>query len=138
VQTRLTTHSEEETSKIGERLGEDLAPGSVVLLYGDLGSGKTTFVRGIAQGLKIDPAEVSSPTFVLVQEYRGRLKLYHVDLYRIEGAGVDDLGLEEFANNGGVVAVEWAERLPRPIAGAIRVTLEDKGDNVREIAIETD
>jgi tRNA threonylcarbamoyladenosine biosynthesis protein TsaE len=135
---QLRTHSEAETVEIGARLGAELTAGAEVLLYGDLGAGKTTFVRGIAQGLDIDPAEVSSPTFVLVQEYRGRLNLYHVDLYRLEGTAVDDLGLEEFAIDRGVVVIEWAERLPRPIAGAIRVTLEDRGENLREITIDRD
>jgi tRNA threonylcarbamoyladenosine biosynthesis protein TsaE len=135
---QLRTHSEAETVEIGARLGAELTAGAEVLLYGDLGAGKTTFVRGIAQGLDIDPAEVSSPTFVLVQEYRGRLTLYHVDLYRLEGTAVDDLGLEEFAIDRGVVVIEWAERLPRPIAGAIRVTLEDRGENLREITIDRD
>jgi tRNA threonylcarbamoyladenosine biosynthesis protein TsaE len=134
----FTTHSEAETVELGARLGSNLDPGSEVLLYGDLGAGKTTFVRGIAQGLDIDPAEVSSPTFVLVQEYRGRLNLYHVDLYRLEGTAVDDLGLEEFTNDKGVVVIEWAERLPRPVASAIRVKLEDRGENLRQITIERD
>ena len=75
---------------------------------------------------------------MLIQEYRGRRKLYHVDLYRLEGAALDELGLEELPGGDGVLVVEWADRLPRPIAGAMRVKLEDKGENVREIAIETD
>ena len=132
----FTTNSETETVELGERLGTSLKPGSVVLLFGDLGAGKTTFVRGLATGLGIEPSEVSSPTFVLIQEYRGRVTLHHVDLYRIEGAAVDDLGVEELANERAVVVIEWAERLPRPIPGAIHVKLEDKGENVREIAIE--
>ena len=134
----FTTYSEQETVDIGQRLAATLRPGSTVLLHGDLGAGKTTLVRGIAQGLGVDPDLVNSPTFVLIQEYRGRLTLYHVDLYRIEGAAVDDLGLEELADAGGVVVIEWAERLPRPIAGAIRVKLEDRGKNLREITVDKD
>ena len=132
---RVTTSSELETTAFGERLGAALRPGSTLLLFGDLGAGKTTLVRGIAKGVGVDPDEVSSPTFVLVNEYRGRLTIHHVDLYRIEGAAVDDLGLEELTESGGVVVIEWADRLPRPPADAIRVTIVDKGDNVREIEV---
>jgi tRNA threonylcarbamoyladenosine biosynthesis protein TsaE len=132
----ITTHSELETTAYGERLGAALRPGSTLLLFGDLGAGKTTLVRGIAKGVGVDPDEVSSPTFVLINEYRGRLTLHHVDLYRIEGAAVDDLGLEELSESGGVVVIEWADRLPRPPAGATRITIADKGDNVREILVE--
>ena len=83
------------------------------MLHGDLGAGKTAFVRGLAAGLGANPDDVSSPTFVLIQHYKGRTPLVHVDLYRLEtGAAIDDLGLEELAS-GAVVAIEWAERLPR-------------------------
>ena len=106
-----------------------LRPGARVLLYGDLGAGKTAFVRGLATGLGIDPDEVSSPTFTLVQEYRGgRLPLFHVDLYRLAPGEVDDLGLDALAADG-VLAIEWAERMPRPDAGAIHVRLEHAGED---------
>ena len=131
----FTTRSEEETVHVGQRLAAMLHPGSTVLLHGDLGAGKTTLVRGIAEGLGADPDLVSSPTFVLIQEYRGRVTLYHVDLYRIEGAAVDELGLEELADSGGVMVIEWADRMTHPPAGAIRVKLEEKGENSREIVI---
>jgi tRNA threonylcarbamoyladenosine biosynthesis protein TsaE len=132
----VTTRSELETTAFGERLGRTLEPGSTLLLVGDLGAGKTALVRGIAKGVGLDPDEVSSPTFVLVNEYRGRLTLHHADLYRIEGAAVDDLGLEELSASGGVLVIEWADRMPRPIAGAVRITMTNKGDNVREILVE--
>lgn len=132
----VVTRSQEETEALGTRLGATLGEGDTLLLVGDLGAGKTTLVRGIARGLGIDPEEVSSPTFVLINEYRGRLTLHHVDLYRLEGAAVDDLGLEELSGSGGVVVIEWAERLTRPIADAIRIRIADKGDTVREIVIE--
>ena len=130
------TNSGDETCRVGEQLAATLKPSSVVLLFGDLGAGKTTFVRGLAAGLGIEPSEVSSPTFVLIQEYRGPVTLHHVDLYRIEGVAVEDLGVEELASERAVVVIEWAERLPWPIPGAIHVKLEDKGQNVREITIE--
>jgi tRNA threonylcarbamoyladenosine biosynthesis protein TsaE len=134
--TSITTRSELETIAVGERLGRTLHAGSTVLLVGDLGAGKTALVRGIAAGLGLDPGEVSSPTFVLINEYRGRVTLHHVDLYRIEGAAVDDLGLEEIPASGGVLVIEWADRLPGPLADATRITISDQGDNVREILVE--
>jgi tRNA threonylcarbamoyladenosine biosynthesis protein TsaE len=106
------TQSDSETAAVGRELAATLCAGDVVLLYGDLGAGKTAFVKGLAEGLGVSRDEVSSPTFTLVQEYRGgRLTLFHVDLYRIEDAReIDDLGLDELAE-GGVLAIEWAEKL---------------------------
>ena len=95
-----TTESEEQTSAVARELAGGLAAGDVVLLEGNLGAGKTAFVRGLADGLGIDISEVSSPTFTLVHEYRGgRLTLYHVDLYRLDRAATEDLGLEELGRN---------------------------------------
>jgi tRNA threonylcarbamoyladenosine biosynthesis protein TsaE len=131
----VITHSAEQTEALGERLGARLEAGAIVLLHGDLGAGKTTLVRGLARGLGVAAADVSSPSFVLINEYQGRLTLHHVDLYRIEGAAVDDLGLEDLGDGAGVVVIEWAERLPRPIPGAVQVTIADKGGDAREIAI---
>jgi tRNA threonylcarbamoyladenosine biosynthesis protein TsaE len=102
-----------------------LEAGAVVLLSGDLGAGKTVFVRGLAAGLGIDPDEVTSPTFTLIQEYNGgRLPLYHVDLYRLQPAEVEGLGLDELTCQGGVTAIEWPDRLPRPFEDAITVSIE--------------
>src|SRR5882757_7586309 len=97
----VTTHSQSETGDIGRRLAATLSAGSVLLLIGDLGAGKTALVRGLAEGLGVAPEEVSSPTFTLMQEYRGgRVKLIHVDLYRLnEGREIDELGLEELGLN---------------------------------------
>ena len=117
----------------------ELTPGAAVLLHGDLGSGKTAFVKGLAAGLGADPEEVTSPTFVLIQHYQGRagVNLVHVDLYRLEGAAaVDDLGLDELGRDN-VLAVEWAERLPRAIGRALHVTLTDEGGETRRVTIET-
>jgi tRNA threonylcarbamoyladenosine biosynthesis protein TsaE len=130
-----TTTSEQETFALGRNVAETLEPGAFVLLHGDLGAGKTAFVRGMAAGLGANPEDVSSPTFVLVQHYKGRVPLTHVDLYRLDSAAaVDDLGLEEMAD-GAVVAIEWAERLPRPVDGSVKVTIEDLGENTRRITV---
>jgi tRNA threonylcarbamoyladenosine biosynthesis protein TsaE len=148
----VRTESEEQTSSVARRFAAELPPGAVVLLTGDLGAGKTAFVRGMAAGLGIDPEEVSSPTFTLIQEYRSstrsdrpglverreRRVLSHVDLYRLEGVELDDLGLDELGEGGAVVAIEWAEKLASPPAGAFRVTIADLGGDAREIRIERD
>lgn len=134
--TQVTTSSEGETSRVGRDLASTLEPGAVVLLSGDLGAGKTAFARGLAEGLGIDTAAVSSPTFALVQEYRGgRLPLYHVDLYRVHAGEVADLGLDELAAAGGVMAIEWPDRLPRPFPRAIQVRLDDEGGDRRRITV---
>jgi tRNA threonylcarbamoyladenosine biosynthesis protein TsaE len=132
----FSTHSEKETAALGRSLASSLAADSVVLLVGDLGAGKTAFVRGLAEGLGVSPAEVSSPTFTLIQEYRGgRLPLLHVDLYRLnDPQEVDDLGLEELGS-GAVVAIEWADKLPAPPPDAIRVTIEHAGESERRVTI---
>jgi tRNA threonylcarbamoyladenosine biosynthesis protein TsaE len=132
-----TTHSEGETAAVGRDLGRTLGPGSVLLLSGDLGAGKTAFVRGVAEGLGIEPGAVSSPTFTLVQEYRGgRLPLFHVDLYRLRPAEVGDLGLDEFALAGGVTAIEWPDRLPQRFDNALDVRIDHADeDDARRIEI---
>lgn len=117
-------------------LARDLTAGSVLLLSGDLGAGKTAFVRGLAEGLGIDPGEVTSPTFTLVHEYRGgRIPLIHVDLYRLDRADLDEIGLDEELASQGVVAIEWAERLTRRIPAAVSVTIADRGGDLRAIEI---
>jgi tRNA threonylcarbamoyladenosine biosynthesis protein TsaE len=136
--TRIfTTRSESETAAVGRELGLTLDADSMVLLYGDLGAGKTAFVRGLAEGLGARADDVSSPTFTLIQEYRGgRLPLQHVDLYRLDDPReVDDLGLDELGS-GGVLAIEWAEKLPGSGAEAInvRITLGDGDARTIEIS----
>ncbi len=132
-----TTHSEAETTAVGRDLGARLSAGDTILLFGDLGAGKTAFVRGVAEGLGAAPVEVSSPTFVLIQEYRGgRLPLVHVDLYRLDRAAeVDDLGLEELGADG-VLAIEWAEKLPRRVGAAISVRIAHGDGDTRTIDVE--
>ena len=130
------THSEAETSAVASDLARSLSAGAVVLLSGDLGAGKTAFVRGLAEGLGIDPELVSSPTFTLIQEYRGgRLPLHHVDLYRLHSIEVDDLGLDELTLEGGVTAIEWPDRLPRELPSAVHVRIEHGDGDTRTIKI---
>ncbi|MBT1074528.1 tRNA (adenosine(37)-N6)-threonylcarbamoyltransferase complex ATPase subunit type 1 TsaE [Geobacter grbiciae] len=109
----VTSHSVEETILLGEWLGRLLEPGSFIALTGELGAGKTQFVRGVATGLGIDSSvPITSPTFTLLNEYQGRIRLYHFDLYRL--GGVDDaaeLGFDEYFHGDEVCLVEWAERL---------------------------
>ena len=132
----ILSDSEAATSSAGEALGRSLQPGDVVLLHGGLGAGKTAFVRGLATGVGAPPDEVSSPTFTLIQEYEGRIVLYHVDLYRLNSREADDLGLDELTSGSGVVAIEWAERWNTRPDGAIDVTIEDAGADRRRILIE--
>ena len=137
---QLVTRSPEETEECAARLAAAFRGGEVVLLSGELGAGKTAFVRGLARGLGVDPEEVASPTFVLLTQYPGRLTLHHADLYRLHGRGDEmELGLEELPGGGGVLAVEWPERLAAPPwSRAVRVTLEHLGGDERRIQITED
>ena len=131
------TRSPAETEQVGEALARTLGGGEVVLLSGELGAGKTAFVRGLARGLGADPEEVASPTFVLLTAYRGRLLLHHADLYRLAGGGDErELGLEELPGPEGVLAVEWPERLrERPWTRVLEVQLEHAGEDTRRIRV---
>ena len=130
------THSEEETAAVARALAGTLRAGDVLLLTGNLGAGKTAFVRGLADGLGIDADEVSSPTFTLVHEYGGgRLTLFHVDLYRLDRAGADDLGLEEMSVANGVQAIEWPDRLRHRPPGATSIAIEIVDETTRRIGI---
>lgn len=128
------TASEDETVAAGRELGRQLRAGAVVLLAGPLGAGKTALVRGLAAGLGCDPDDISSPTFTIVQEYRGPITLQHVDLYRLSPEEVDDLALEDLLEDA-VMAVEWPDRWRRAPADAIRVTLVVTDASTREITI---
>ena len=128
------TQSEEETAAVARELAADLKASDVILLSGNLGAGKTAFVRGLAAGLGIDPEEVSSPTFTLVHEYRGgRLTLYHADLYRLEKVATEDLGLEEMGISDGLLAIEWPDRLSHALPGARAVQIEIVDESTRRI-----
>ncbi|MFA4903489.1 MAG: tRNA (adenosine(37)-N6)-threonylcarbamoyltransferase complex ATPase subunit type 1 TsaE [Desulfobaccales bacterium] len=127
------SHSPEDTRALAARLGALLAPGDVVALNGELGSGKTEFVHGLAEGLEIPPDLVASPSFALVHEYPGRLTLVHLDLYRLEDLPPELLpDLEEYLSGDQVVAVEWAKRLAPLLPGDyLEVDLEVTGVNDR-------
>jgi tRNA threonylcarbamoyladenosine biosynthesis protein TsaE len=133
----IVSQSEDETVDAAVDLASTLRAGDVILLYGDLGAGKTAFTRGLAMGLGIPSEDVSSPTFTIMQEYRGgRLPLFHVDLYRLRDAReIEDLGLDEIAAEG-VLAVEWADKLPRRLPGSISVRLQHGEGDTRTIQID--
>ena len=131
----LRTSSAEETEAAGERLGRTLRPGDLLLLAGELGAGKTTFVRGLARGLGVE-GQVQSPTFQLVRMHAGEVPLAHVDLYRVgTAAELDDLGLEEILEEG-VVAIEWGSRVIRPPGRWGRLDIEPLGAESRLLRLE--
>jgi tRNA threonylcarbamoyladenosine biosynthesis protein TsaE len=132
----LKTRGASQTLQVGRTLGRMLHEGTVIALTGDLGAGKTVLVKGIAEGLGIrDEREVTSPTFVLINEYSGRLPIYHVDLYRLEEPGeVEELGWEEFAFGSGVALVEWAEKISSKLpAERIEVRIQWLGEEERKM-----
>jgi tRNA threonylcarbamoyladenosine biosynthesis protein TsaE len=133
---RLESRSAEETAAAGERLAASLRPGDVVALTGELGAGKTCFTQGLARGLGVTGRAVS-PTFVLVNEYRGRWPVHHVDAYRTSSmTELLDLGLDELFSGDGVTVVEWADKLlPLLPADTIHVHIEGVGDEPRTITI---
>jgi tRNA threonylcarbamoyladenosine biosynthesis protein TsaE len=133
------THNAEETFNLGKQIGAKLSGGEIILLHGPLGAGKTVFVKGVAAALNIDPEEVTSPSFTLVNPYAGRLSLFHIDLYRLdEGSAAHAVDLEELlADERAVVAIEWAERLghyPLP-ANVWDIRIGGDGEAIRNILI---
>lgn len=132
----IITQSAEETRQLGFRLAGRLAAGDCLALIGELGAGKTTLVQGLARGLGVE-GPVRSPSFLLVQEYAGRIPLYHVDAYRLQSAEeLREIGFEEYLEAGGVVVVEWADRVaPLLPPGCLRVTLEVLDRRRRQITI---
>ncbi len=137
----LTSQGVADTIRIGRRIGEALTAGDVLALCGCLGAGKTHLAKGIALGLGVsDERLVNSPTFVLVNEYRGRLPLFHVDAYRLKDAEqLEAVGFDEMCTAGGVVLVEWADRVTASIpAAALWIELRVRGDHERGISLRTE
>ncbi|MBN9388065.1 MAG: tRNA (adenosine(37)-N6)-threonylcarbamoyltransferase complex ATPase subunit type 1 TsaE [Chloroflexi bacterium] len=133
----FVSHSVAQTQRCGSQLAQQLGPGTVILLEGDLGAGKTTFTKGLAQGLGVE-GYVNSPTFTLVNEYEGRLPVYHLDCYRLEnGREALDFGIEEYLYGEGVTVIEWPERI-REIwpSSYIRVTLSYLNETKRSLRVE--
>jgi tRNA threonylcarbamoyladenosine biosynthesis protein TsaE len=134
----MISSSPEASFEIARRLAESMKLPAHILLFGDLGAGKTTFTRGLAAGFGVERIDdVSSPTFTLINEYRGRVRTYHIDLYRVEAGSLEGLGLEDiFDDPNAAVIVEWAERLGNfETPGATRVYLEYVDESSRKIEI---
>ena len=131
------TKNELETEALGEKLAKAIEGGAVIAMYGDLGAGKTAFVRGLARGMGLD-ARVSSPTFTIVNEYLGARELIHFDMYRLGSADeLFDIGWEDYISRGAVCAVEWSENVEDAFYGdEIKLTIEKISDNERKITIE--
>ncbi len=131
------SRSPEQTQALGERLAARLGPGSVVACIGELGAGKTCFLQGLCRGLGVESG-VTSPTFVLVNQYRGRLPVYHLDAYRTESlTELIEIGVEEFLHGDGVTVIEWADKLLALLPSrTITVTLTGLGDEPRRIVVE--
>lgn len=120
----------EDTRRVGEALARELVPDGALLLYAELGMGKTVLAQGIAAELGVDPHQVQSPTFTLIREHRGdRGRFIHADLYRLRPEDVEATGLEELLSGPGVKVVEWAERLPFEVPGARRLSITGDGEN---------
>ena len=134
----MISQSEQQTYAVAKELAHNTKIPAHILLYGDLGAGKTVFAKGLADGFGVtDVDDVSSPTFTLINQYVGRVRIYHIDLYRIETGALDGLGLEEiFDDHNAAVIVEWADRLGRfETPGAVRVFLSYVDDHTRKIDI---
>ena len=131
------TKNELETEALGERLAKSIPGGAVIAMYGDLGAGKTAFVRGMARGLGLD-CRVSSPTFTIVNEYLGERELIHFDMYRLSSADeLFDIGWEDYIARGAICAVEWSENVEDAFYGdEIKLTIEKLSDTERKITIE--
>lgn len=130
---KITTHSDEETIEVAQNLESEKFPNMVICLNGDLGSGKTVFTKGFASAMAIE--EITSPTFNIIKEYNGELPLYHVDVYRTNGK-IDNLGLEEYFEKGGVTIIEWAEMIEDTLPkDRLDITFKITGENTRVMVI---
>ena len=131
---RYLSANEDETVAIGRQIAESLFLDAALFLDGDLGAGKTVLARGVALHLGIDPNEIQSPTFTLIREHDGpKGRLIHADLYRLKPEEAETIGLEELLNGPGLKVIEWAERLPFEVPGAVRFVLRTIGEGSREI-----
>jgi len=131
----IETSSAEATKAFGEKIGRSLKPGDIVALTGELGAGKTTLIQGIAKGLNINE-HVTSPTFTLINEYKGTYPFFHLDLYRLDNpAQIEDLGINEyFDNKDGIMVIEWAEKLGKLMPNnAMQIKMESTGESERKI-----
>lgn len=135
----ITSSSVSQTVELGRTIGENLAPGSVVSLVGNLGAGKTHLIKGIALGLEVaDVEEVTSPTFTLMNEYEGRLMIYHIDAWRLQGSGqLEAVGFDELCSGPSVILVEWADRTSSLVDSyhPIHIVIEHINDTTRKITI---
>jgi len=133
---RLQSKSDPDTREIGRRLGEKLKPGDVVCLFGDLGAGKTTMVKGIASAQGIEDRDITSASFTIIAEYETPVPFYHIDLYRVTADEVADLGLYEYFGADGICVIEWAERAENEIPeNSIKVKLIYTEDDCRDIEL---
>jgi tRNA threonylcarbamoyladenosine biosynthesis protein TsaE len=135
---QITSESVDETQKLGKIIGSAVSAGTVLALTGDLGSGKTSFVQGLAEGLEVpDDYYITSPSYTIINEYPGRFFLFHVDLYRItDSVDIEDIGLYEIFDGNAVVAVEWADKIEQKLLpDSITIHFEITGDNTRNIFI---
>jgi tRNA threonylcarbamoyladenosine biosynthesis protein TsaE len=133
----LQSENEDETKKIGRMLGERLRRGDVVCLFGELGAGKTTMVKGIASALDINERDIMSASFTIIAEHDSPVPFYHIDLYRVTSDEVPELGLQEYLGADGISVIEWAEKAEEEVPDkSIRVTIKYKEDDVREIEIK--
>ena len=131
----IITSSPEQTEEVGRFLGTMLDPGDLICLFGDLGAGKTHFSYGVAQGLQVREQYITSPTFTFVNEYEGRIPLYHIDLYRLkEPSELESIGFEEYVDSDGATVIEWAERAEDELPDErLNVYLSDVSETSREI-----
>lgn len=135
---RLISRSPDDTEEVGFRLGRLLKAGDVVGMFGDLGSGKTTMIKGIARALGIDKREITSASFTIIAEYHAGCPFYHTDLYRIEkDEDIDNTGIWDCIRDDSITVIEWAEKLKETLpAKAIKVNINDTCNDTREISIE--